>query len=175
VHIYTSGDEAELFLNGVSLGRKQKESFQYRICWNNVIYQPGELKVTAYKNGKVWASAIIQTTGSAEQIELSADRQLINADGLDLSFITVRITDKYGMTVPTANQLIKFRIEGAGRIEATGNGDATSLESFQASQYKAYHGLCLVIIRSLEAKKGQISLTAESEGLKSGSIIISTK
>ena len=175
VHVYTSGDEAELFLNGASLGRKKKETFQYRLCWDDVTYQPGELKVTAYKNGNMWASAVMQTTGVAENLELSADHEIINSDGLDLSFITVRITDKDGLTVPTANNLIRFRIEGAGRIEALGNGDATCLESFQASQYKAFHGLALVIIRSLEGKQGPIRLIAESEGMKAGSIEISAK
>jgi len=100
VHVYTSGDEAELFLNGKSLGRKKKEQFQYRLCWDDVIYQPGELKVVAYKNGKPWATDVRKTAGPAAKIKMAADRNRIRADGTDLSFITVTVTDKHGRLVP---------------------------------------------------------------------------
>jgi len=97
VHVYTSGDEAELFLNGHSLGRKKKGAFQYRLRWDDVTYQPGELKVIAYKDGRQWAEDGVTTTGLAAKLELSADRTVINADGRDLSFITVKILDKNGL------------------------------------------------------------------------------
>src|SRR5206468_500463 len=96
VHVYTSGDEAELFLNGKSLGRKKKGPYQYRLRWNDVVYEPGELRVVAYKNGQPWAEDVVKTTGPAAQVMLKSDRDAITADGQDLSFVTVSIADKDG-------------------------------------------------------------------------------
>ena len=174
VHVYTSGDEAELFLNGKSLGRKKKGQFEYRFRWDDVVYQSGELKVVAYKNGKKWAEDIVKTTDIPAQISMSADRSNIKADGQDLSFITVKITDKNGLMVPRSKNPIRFEISGAGEIVATDNGDATDLSSFQSKSRKAYNGMALVIVRSTK-KGGTIKLKAVSDGLKSAEIIISSK
>ncbi|HEX9934858.1 MAG TPA: glycoside hydrolase family 2 TIM barrel-domain containing protein, partial [bacterium] len=100
VHVTTSGDEAELFLNGKSMGRKQKGPYQYRLRWDDVVYQAGELRAVAYKNGVRWAETSVQTAGVAAQLVLSADRDSICADGQDLSFITVTVADGNGRTVP---------------------------------------------------------------------------
>lgn len=175
VHVYTSGDEAELFLNGKSLGRKKVEAFQYRLRWDDVVYQPGELKVIAYKAGKKWAEDIVKTTGSPSQLVMTADRPDIKADGSDLSFITVRVTDKNGLTAPRSKNRIKFDISGPGEIVAVDNGDATDLESFQSTYRRAYNGLALVIIRSIKGKTGKIKLRAISEGLKGAEIGLSTR
>jgi beta-galactosidase len=94
VHLFTSGDEAELFLNGKSLGRKQKKEFEYRIRWDDVRYEPGELRAVAYKDGKKWAEASVKTTGKPARLKASADRRIINADGKDLVFVTVEIADE---------------------------------------------------------------------------------
>jgi beta-galactosidase len=173
VHVYTSGDEAELFLNGKSLGRRKKGAFEYRLRWDDVIYEPGELKVIAYKNGKVWAQDIVKTTGEAANVSMQADRTNIKSDGADLSFITVKITDKTGLMVPRSKNLIHFEISGAGEIVATDNGDATDLSSFQSTNRKAYNGMALVIIRSIKGKGGKITLKAVSGNLKSAQISIS--
>ena len=85
MHVFTSGNEAELFLNGKSLGRKKKGQFEYRLRWDDVKYEPGELKVFAYQNGKKWAEDIVKTTGEPFRLEASADRKEIMADGKDLS------------------------------------------------------------------------------------------
>ncbi len=77
VHVYTSGDEAELFLNGKSLGKKKKGQYEYRLRWDDVVYQPGELKVVAYKNGVKWAEDKMVTTGKATQLSVSGDRQAL--------------------------------------------------------------------------------------------------
>jgi beta-galactosidase len=172
VHVYTSGDEAELFLNGKSLGRQKKAAYEYRLRWNEVVYEPGELKVVAYKNGKEWAQEAIKTTGAAAQILLQADRSKIQADGLDLSFVTVTIADQDGRLVPRSKNLVKFAISGPGEIVAVDNGDATSFESFQAHQRKAYNGLALVIVRAKPGATGPITLQAESAGLKSADIAL---
>jgi beta-galactosidase len=166
VHIFTSGDEAELFLNGQSLGRKQKEEYTYRLRWEDVKYQPGELKAIAFKDGEVWAEAIVRTTDPAEQLIAEADRNTIAADGKDLSFITIRIADKNGETVPTANSAIKFSIDGPGQIVGTDNGNPIDMTAFPSLERKAFNGLCLVIVRGKKGEAGAIRIKAKSDQLK---------
>ena len=175
VHVYTSGDEAELFLNGKSLGRKQKGQYEYRLRWDEVKYEPGELRVVAYKNGKRWAEDTVKTTGAATRLEMKPDRAALRADGQDLSFVTVMITDRQGLLVPRSNNRIQFEISGPGEIVAVDNGDATSLESFQSKDRNAFNGLCLVIIRSKAGTPGQIKLSAQSSGLTGSTISLSSK
>jgi beta-galactosidase len=175
VHVYTSGDEAELLLNGKSLGRKKKGQFEYRLRWDDAVYQAGELKVIAYKNGKKWAEDTVKTTGEPARLLLSADPAQIPGDGEGLSYITVAIADKDALTVPRANNLVKFEIEGPGEIVAVGSGDATSHEPFIAKQRKAYNGLCLVIVRAKRGSHGTIKLRAASDGLAPAEISVSAK
>ncbi len=172
VHVYTSGDEAELFLNGQSLGRKKKEPHQYRLRWDDVVYAPGELKAVAYKNGRQWAESFMKTTGPAAKLTMQADRSKITADGKDLSFVKVTIADKNGQLVPRSKNLMKFEISGPGEIVAVDNGDATSFEPFQASERKAYNGLALVIVRTKPGQSGEITLRARSEGLEAAEVKI---
>lgn len=175
VHIYTSGDEAELFLNGKSLGRKKKKPYEYRIRWDDVVYEPGELKVVAYKNGKVWATDTVKTTGPAAGLSMSADRNKISADGKDLSYITVKVTDGKGLVVPQADNTIHFEISGPGEIAATDNGDATDLTSFPSHERKAFNGLALVIVRSMPDEPGTITVYAKSDGLTEGKVSIRSR
>ncbi|MCK4565112.1 MAG: DUF4982 domain-containing protein [Verrucomicrobia bacterium] len=175
VHVYTSGDEAELFLNGKSLGRKKKGEYEYRLRWDEVEYQPGTLKVVAYKKGRKWAEATMKTTGAAKKIGLSADRSEIRADGADLSFVTVQILDKDGHLVPRTDNLVEFTLSGPGEIIAVGNGNPTSHESFQAPRRKAFNGLGLVVIRSKKGETGTIRLHAKSTGLRSLELAISAQ
>jgi beta-galactosidase len=172
VHVYTSGDEAELFLNGKSLGKKKKGQFDYRLRWDDVVYQPGELKVVAYRNGQKWAEDVMRTTGRASHLSLLTDRSIIKSDGTDLVFITVRIEDKDNLLVPGSNNLLNFSIEGQGKIVAVDNGDATSHEPFHSSFRKAFNGLCLVIVCAEKGANGTFILKAESKGLKSSSVKI---
>ncbi len=175
VFVYTSGDEAELFLNGKSLGKKKKGQFEYRLRWDDVVYKPGTLKVVAYKNGIKWAQKTVKTTGNSKKIGLEADRAEIAADGQDVSFVTVSIQDRKGAVVPRTHNSVKYTIEGPGEIIAVGNGDATSHESFQATNRKVFNGLALVVVRSIKNKPGEITLIAESEGLKTNTIILNSK
>jgi beta-galactosidase len=174
VHVFTSGDEAELFLNGKSLGRKKKGEYEYRLRWDEVKYEPGELKVVAYKNGKKWAENFVKTTDEPARLEASADRNKIRADGKDLAFITVRVTDKAGLTVPRANNLIKFEIEGSGEIVATDNGDPTNFVPFISHKREAFNGLALVIIRVKRGESGAITVTAKSPGLREARVVINS-
>ena len=170
VHLYTSGDEAELFLNGKSLGRKKKGQYEYRLRWDNVIYAPGQLKAVVYKNGKKWATDAIKTAGSASKMTLNPDRSLIEADRKDLSFVTVTIRDKSGTMVPRSKNFVSFTVSGPGEIVATDNGDATSHASFKSPNIKAYNGLALAIIRA--TGPGKITVTAKSDGLKDATVVL---
>jgi beta-galactosidase len=172
VHVYTSGDEAELFLDGRSLGRKKKAAFEYRLRWDDVAYAPGTLTVTAYKNGRRWASDTRRTAGPAAALTLRPDRARIGADGHDLSFVTVSVVDQKGELVPRAKNRIRFSVLGPGDIVATDNGDATSHESFQAKERPAYNGLALVIVRGRDGARGRVRIKAEAEGLRSAEAVI---
>jgi len=166
VHVYTSGTEAELFLNGRSLGKKTKGPFEYRLRWDEVKYEPGTLKVVATKNSKPWATNTVKTTGPAAKLIVKADRSKLLADGKDLSFITVTIADKDGLLVPRAMNLVKFEVTGPAEIIATDNGDATSHVSFQAKERQAFNGLCLGIVRTTKGNAGSIKLRVTSGDLK---------
>lgn len=174
VHVFTSGDEGELFFNGKSLGRKKKGPYEYRLRWDDVVYQPGTLKVVTYKNGKKWAADTIKTAGDPAKFKLAPDRSDIRADGRDVSFVTVTVTDKRGLMTPRADNHVHFDIEGPGEIVATDNGDPTSFESFQSHDRQAFNGLCLVIVRGKPGRPGRIELTAEAGGLKVGTAFIKT-
>jgi beta-galactosidase len=165
VHVYTSGDAAELFLNGKSLGKKTKGALEYRLRWDDVVYQPGELKVVAYKHGKRWATDTVKTTGPASKLMLEPDRNQITADGQDLAFVTVNITDAEGLTVPRSKNMIRFSIAGPGEIIAVDNGDATCHEPFQATNRSAFNGKALAIVRTKPWVSGVIVVRAEADGL----------
>ena len=174
VHVYTSGDEAELFLNGKSLGRKKKGQYEYRLRWDDVVYEPGGLKVVAYKNGRRWATDTLETTGPAAKLLLTADRRKIDADGKDLSYITVNVADSKGRVVAQANNQVHFDISGPGELIATDNGDATDLTSFQSPQRKAFNGFVLAIVCSKAGERGTIQLRAESPDLTQATVVIRT-
>ena len=176
VHVYTSGDEAELFLNGKSLGRKSKtEGKDFRLVWNDVKYTPGELKVVCYKNGKQWATDVVKTTGEMAKLTLSSDRSVINAAEDELCFITLKVTDKNGLMVPRSNPLIHFSVEGAAEIVATDNGDATSFVPFYSHDRPAFNGMALVIIKARKGMKGKVVIKASSEQLATGQTTITVQ
>ena len=172
VHVFTSGDEVELFLNGESLGKKKKGEYEYRLRWDDVLYQAGELKAIAYKNGLVWAENTVKTTGDAIQLTANADRSEIAADGKDLSFITVQVSDDDGLLVPRSNNLIKFSIEGPGEIVATDNGDQTDMRAFPSHERNAFNGLALVIVRAKPGKTGSFKVIAESDSVNKATVTI---
>jgi len=172
VHVFTSSDEAELFLNGKSLGRKKKVQYEYRLRWDDVKYEPGELKAVSYKNGEKWAEDVVKTTDVPTRLEASADRNEIQADRKDLAFITVRVTDNNGLTVPIANNQIQFEIEGSGEIVATDNGDPTNFVPFLSHEREAFNGLALAVIRSKPGEPGLIKVTVKSPGLKEAKVVV---
>lgn len=167
VHVYTSGTEAELFVNGKSWGRRSKREGQdFRLVWDSVVYQPGSVRVVAYKNGQKWAEDEVQTTGEVRKIRLEADRNSLDAGSRELAFVTVRLTDKEGRTVPTACCPLKFEVEGAGELVATDNGDPISFTPFQSAEREAFNGLALAIVRARKGAAGEIRVRVSGEGLE---------
>jgi beta-galactosidase len=188
VMAYTNAEEVELLLNGRSLGRRRKGepwvmpvgervspdrtfTTRYRLVWE-VPYAPGTLKAVAYAAGRPVATAEVKTAGPAARVVLEPDRARIRADGEDLSFVAVRIEDASGTVVPGADNLVRFAVDGAGRIAAVDNGNAASLEPFQADQRKAFGGLALLIVRSKRGERGEIRVTATSDGLAAAGAVL---
>ncbi|KAI0815540.1 glycoside hydrolase superfamily [Xylaria sp. FL0064] len=172
VHVFSSADEAELFLNGKSQGRLVRAQYSYRFRWDRVVYSPGELHVITYKNGKVWAEATVQTVGNAVGLRLTADRSSVRADGEDLAYITVEVVDSKGRVVPEATNDIKFDVSGAGELVATDNGDPTDFTVFPSKQRKAYSGLALAIVRARAGRQGPMTITASGVNLQTAKLVI---
>lgn len=170
---YSNAEEVELFLNGQSLGSRKKEGDALHVSWR-VKYIAGTIKAVSKKNGKIVLTKEIKTAGAPARIVLVADRKVITADGVDLSYITAKIVDANGVMVPNAANLIQFSLKGNAEIIATDNGNPTSLESFKATNHKAFNGLCLAIVQSGE-RPGSVTVTATAEGLSSSIIKIATK
>jgi beta-galactosidase len=171
---YSNCDSVELFLNGESLGKKTMEK-DFHLEWN-AAYQPGTLEATGWRNGKLITTKV-ETTDEPASIKLIANRITINADGEDVSIITVTALDSQGREVPVAGNFIHFEIEGAGKIIGVGNGDPSSHEKDKyidgGYQRKLFNGKCSVIILS-DRKAGSIKLKANSENLKPAEVIINT-
>ena len=174
VSVYSSCEQAELFLNGKSLGKKKTDrASQFTAKWN-VPYKAGELKAVGYKGSKIIASSILQTSEEPTAIRLTADKSELKADGQGLSYITVELIDAKGNRNPKAENLVRFEIEGAGTIVGVGNANPMSLESYQLPQRKAWQGRCLVIVKS-KNDAGSITLKASAEGIKPAQVTIISK
>lgn len=170
---YNNADEVELFLNDKSLGVKSKEGDDLHLMWR-VPFEEGTLKAVSRKDGKVVLEREVQSAGSASELALSADRSTIDADGKDLSFITVDILDENGIFVPNAGDQITFSLEGPGKIVGMANGDPTNHESFKGHTHKAFNGKCLIIVQA-DREKGNVVLTATAPGLNQATINIQVK
>ncbi len=168
---YNYADEAELFINGKSLGIQTKGDTGLHVQWR-VNFEPGMIKVVSRRDGKEILSKEIKTAGNPARVNLTPDRSAINEDGYDLSFITVDILDDQGVLTPHSDNLVQFEITGPGKIVGVDNGYQASWEPFKASQRKAWKGKCLVIVQSEKGQDGEITLTAKSEGLKSHTVKI---
>ncbi|SHE38915.1 beta-galactosidase [Cnuella takakiae] len=164
VSYYNNADAVELFLNGISLGMRSKAGDTLHVKWR-VPYAPGTLKAVSYKDGNVVVTKEVKTAGAPARLVLKADRKVIKADGADLSFVTIDVTDGNGVLAPRANNLVKFTISGAGTIAAVDNGSPVSMESFKGEQHAAMNGKALCIVQS-NGRKGPITLTATAEGMQ---------
>jgi beta-galactosidase len=147
---------------------------RYRLMWMDTKYEPGTVKVVAYDdNGKAVAEKEMKTAGKPHHIELSADRTIIDADGKDLSFITVSVVDKDGNLCPDANHQINFKVTGAGTYRAAANGDATNIEQFHLPKMSVFKGKLVAIVQATE-QAGKIQFEAQSKGLKKAVIELKT-
>jgi beta-galactosidase len=170
VFVYTSYNSAELFVNGKSQGIQKKNSStpqnRYRLMWNEVKYEPGEVKVIAFDdNGKAVAEERIQTAGAPYKIVLEADRTKLTADGDDISFVTVSVVDEKGIPCPTATNRLHFEVNGAGSYKAACNGDATSLEEFQSQDMNLFSGKLVALVQAGK-QAGTITLKVTGNGFK---------
>jgi beta-galactosidase len=171
VIVYSAHEEVELFLNGISLGKRQSNiGNQYMAAWE-VPYQPGELKAVAKSGESVIAEHVLQTAGKPVQMKLSADRNRISATGQDLSYILIELLDENGTGHPVAENLLHFKIDGPGEIIAVASSDPTSTESFQGQKRKAWKGKALVIVKSTK-EKGTVNLSVTSEGIQPATVSI---
>ncbi len=169
VHCYTSFQKAELFVNGKSRGIRMKDPSKlytkYRLVWDEVPYEPGELKVVALNaNNKPLKEEIIRTAGKPARIILKTDREKVSYAENELAFVTVIVVDDKGVVCPGASNKITLSVTGAGKIRAADNGDATSVESFAYPVRSAFNGKCMAIIQST-ASKGEMKVVAQSPGL----------
>ena len=183
VFAYTSYPAAELFINGVSHGiRRFEESDgktpclgleamkRFRLIWEDVTYQPGELKVIAYdEHGDAAAEKIMRTAGKAATIRLTPDRHILQADGEDLCYLNVSLVDKDGIPVPVDDRLVKVKVTGAGCFKAIANGDPTCLESFQEPQMHLFSGQLTVLIQS-GTEPGDIIVEVSGKGIKKADV-----
>jgi beta-galactosidase len=171
VTVYSSCERVELFLNGKSLGSKNvnRES-RYMASWQ-VPFQPGTLKAVGYTGKKTTATSELRTAREPVKMTLTADRKEIKADGQDLCYITVELTDENGVRNPRADDLIDFDISGPATIIGVGNANPVSLESYTAPQRNAWQGRCLVIVRA-GREPGKITLTARTEGMAPAEVVV---
>ena len=161
---YNNADEVELFVNGQSQGVRSKGKDEFHVSWR-VTYQPGTVKAVSRRGGQVVAEQEIHTADEPAQIRLTPDRTSIQADGRDLSFVTVEILDKDGNLCPWAENDVTFDVQGAGFIAGVDNGSPISMERFKANHRKAFYGKCLVVIQN-NGEDGSISLKATADGLQ---------
>ena len=180
VFVYTNGDCAELFVNGKSQGMKckkpasQNSTERFRLMWKDVMYQPGEIKAVAYKNGERMGESLIKTAGEPYQIKLTPDRKTVLANGEDLSYVLVEALDKEGNLCPLANNKIKLILKGNAEIAGVGNGNPQSFEPFQSDQVYLFYGKAMIIIRSKDST-GKVVLEASSDSLKKSIATIELK
>jgi len=176
VHVFTSGDEAELFVNGVSQGRKRKAAGEYRLRWDQVVYRPGELRVQAWREGRPWASDVVHTAGKAARLQLRLEVEA--SAGGPLAFVDAQVLDSEGRAVPTGRTPIHFRVEGPATLVATDNGDPTDMTAFPSTTRDSFGGRALAIVRRQAhphaASQEPIRVLAESDGLAPAELVLPT-
>ncbi len=172
VWCHSNLDTVELFLNGQSLGTRKVELLKH-VEWD-VTFAPGTLEARGYRNGKVMLTAKRETTGGPAQILLKTDRTALNGDGEDVAVVSVEVVDREGRLVPTAGNLVSFRVSGPAKLIGVGNGDPRSHEPDQADQRSVFNGLCSAILQSAKTA-GDIRLEASSPGLRSAVLVLAAK
>jgi len=203
VFLYTDGDEAELFLNGKSLGRRKKvdratlesknlafgktasassEEHQqdkggnvikqnpyfnvvdiYRLRWMDVPYAPGEIKAVAYKKGQKIGAGIVRTAGMAAKLRVTPDRMKMQADGMDLCYVTVEMVDQSGQVCPLAMDNLTFKVSGAAKLAGVANGDQMGFDSFTDNRHPLFYGKAVAVLRSVPGKSGPAGIAVVAD------------
>ena len=171
VEVYSGAEKVRLYLNDKLIGEKPTGREQEFKAAFSVPYEKGTLKAAGIRGDREVAESVLTTAGPAARLRLTADRTTVNADGEDLSFVTIEAVDANGRWIPQADAEVHFSIEGPGKIAAVGSGDGTSTESYQGDQRELYEGRALAIIRTSRAA-GTIRLTAKAEGLEAATLEI---
>lgn len=171
VDVYSTCEMVELSLNGRSLGIKPAGKANRFTAQFKVPYEAGELKAIGTNGGQVVEEKVLQTASKGVQIRLTPDRESLKADLFDLCYVTVEVTDREGRLQPHATHIIRFKVEGEGRLLAVGNGDPTSLENYRGDHCKVFHGRCLAVLQST-GKPGQMRLRAEGNSLEASETVI---
>jgi beta-galactosidase len=136
----------------------------YRLRWLEVPYQAGELKAVAYQSGKKLGEAVVKTAGAAAKLKLTADRSQLKADGMDLCYVTVEMTDQDGNLCPLAMDKLTFTVEGAGRLSGVDNGNQMGHDSFTDSTHPLFYGKAVAVLRSIPGKSGEAVLKVKTDG-----------
>ena len=143
--------------------------------WNEVKYEPGELKVVAYDaQGNKAAEKVVKTAGKAHHLVATVNHSTLSANGEDLAYVTVQVADRDGNLVPTDSRLVRFDVTGAGEYLATANGDPTCLLPFQGKEMNLFSGALTAIVKSGK-QAGKIVFTAKASGVKPVTISIDVK
>lgn len=188
VMCFTSGDEAELFLNGKSQGvrkRGEGDTFnqagmtigknEYRFVWEDVAYEPGTLKVVVKKDGQPWAEATRVTTGNGAALDAEADRKTITGDARDLSYIAVSVVDNKGHVVPTDCRKVKFSVSGPAELIGFCNGNPIDQNSMQNTSQEFFNGRIVAVLRGQRAASGKAVVTIKAEGLPEKKVPVTIK
>jgi beta-galactosidase len=171
VKVYSSYPEVKLELNGEVIGTAQIDSTDKYTAEFEFPYVPGELKASGMSDGKEQESVVLQTTGSASQLELDAEKMVISADENSLAFINVRSADQKGMVVPTDNSELSVKVSGPAMLQAAGNASPEHQGSFTDDTFSLFRGKGLVIVRST-GEPGTITVEVESKGLEPASVVL---
>jgi beta-galactosidase len=172
VWVYSNLDSVELFLNGKNLGAKDVKKDSH-VAWV-VPYAPGAIEARGCKNGQVVITTKRETTSAPAKLVMKADRREASADGEDVVMFAVEVQDAQGRVVPITENIVDFRISGAGKLIGVGNGDPTDHESDKGAVRKAFCGYCMALVQSAKTA-GSITVEAASPGLTSASVTIAAK
>ncbi len=170
VEVYSNCEKVELFLNGKSLGIRERPADDSPRIWK-VPFAPGSLKAVGINHGQTVATHELRTAGRPAKIMLSADRSTLAPVWDDVVYVSATVVDEKGVIVPNANDLVTFKVTGPGIVAAVDSADNNSHEPFQASERKAYQGRLFAMLKA-SALRGRITLVAAAPQLKSSSIII---
>ena len=180
VMVFTSGDEAELFVNGKSQGVRRRgegptftqkdkslvvSKNQFRFSWEDVVYEPGTVEVVVKKNGKPWATAKRVTTGATARVAAEVDRSAIVGDARDLSYISLALTDAQGNVVPTDSRKVSFSIDGPAELVGFCNGNPVDHTCMQNPKQSFFNGRILAVVRGKRGESGTATVKVKAEWL----------